>query len=94
MSTEPTERERIENFILTAAIDGYASMHGISLLETVDLFKRFGVFGLLRDNYATLCTQAPCEGAAFADSYITRMSEETHLTTKRSATDASARTRR
>lgn len=74
MSTEPTERERIQNLILTAAIDGYASMHSISLLETVDLFKRFGVFGLLRDNYETLHTQDPYEGAAFADSYIARMS--------------------
>jgi hypothetical protein len=74
MPTEHTERERIENLILTAAIDGYATMHDISLLETVDLFKRFGVFGLLRDNYETLHTQAPYESAAFADSYITRMS--------------------
>ena len=67
------ERERIENLIITATIDGYATMHSISLLETIDLFKRSGIFGLLRDNYETLHTQDIYEGAAFADSYIKRL---------------------
>jgi hypothetical protein len=68
-----TERERLENLIVTAAVDGYAGAHGLGLPETVALFKKHGVFALLRAHCETLHTQGLFEGAEFADSYLKRV---------------------
>jgi hypothetical protein len=69
-----TQIDRKKNLIVVAAIDRYADTHGISNLEAFELFKRFKVLELLRDNYDTLHTQGLFEGASFADDYIARKS--------------------
>jgi hypothetical protein len=69
-----TQTDRKKNLIVVAAIDRYADMHGIGNLEAFELFKRFGVLKLLRDNYDTLHTQDLFEGASFANDYIARNS--------------------
>ncbi|MDR1078699.1 MAG: DUF3791 domain-containing protein [Propionibacteriaceae bacterium] len=67
-----TTMEREQNLIIVAALDRYAAEHDLTPLEAFDQFDRFGVFDLLRDNYATLHTQDLFEGARFAEDYITR----------------------
>ena len=67
-----TQIERNENLIIVAAVERYASMHGIVTVEAFDLFKRYDLFSILRENYETLHTQGLFEGAFFADDYISR----------------------
>jgi hypothetical protein len=71
---EMTQVDREKNLIIVAAIDQYADVHGISNLEAFELFNRFGLLKLLRDNYDTLHTQGLFEGAMFAEDYIARNS--------------------
>ena len=66
--------ERAKNLIVVAALDKYARTHGISNIEAYELFLRYDLLNLLRDNYATLHTQDLYEGAAFADDFISRHS--------------------
>ena len=58
--------------IIVATVERYAAMHGISVVETFDLFKKYDLFTILRENYDTLHTQSLFEGASFADDYIAR----------------------
>ena len=67
-----TQIERNKNLIIVAAVERYADMHGIGVVEAFDLFKRYDLFSILRENYDTLHTQDLFEGALFADDYITR----------------------
>ena len=67
-----TQTERNENLIIVAAVDRYASMHGIGVVEAFDLFKEYDLFSILRENYGALHTQGIFEGASFADDYISR----------------------
>ena len=67
-----TKTERSENLIIVAAVERYASMHDISVVEAFDLFKSYDLFSILRENYAALHTQDLFEGALFADDYIRR----------------------
>jgi hypothetical protein len=67
-----TQREKGENLIIVAAVERYASMHNISVVEAFDLFKKYNLFKILRENYDTLHTQDLFEGAFFADDYIAR----------------------
>ncbi|MDR2610300.1 MAG: DUF3791 domain-containing protein [Clostridiales Family XIII bacterium] len=69
-----TQTDRTKNLIVVAALDRYADMHGISNLKAFEIFRRYGLLELLRDNYETLHTQDIFEGALFADDYITRNS--------------------
>jgi len=64
---------RSENLIIVAAVERYAGMHGISTVEAFDLFKRYDLFSILRENYDTLHTQGLFEGALFANDYIERI---------------------
>ena len=67
-----SQRERMQNLIIVAAVDGYAHAHGISALDAFDIFQRHDLFKVLRDNYETLHTQSLDESARFADDYISR----------------------
>ena len=67
-----TQTERNENLIIVAAVERYASMHGIGVVEAFDLFKSYDLFSILRENYNTLHTQDLFEGASFAADYISR----------------------
>jgi len=67
-----TQLERNENLIIVAAVERYASMHGIGVVEAFDLFNKYDLFSILRENYDTLHTQDLFEGALFAHDYITR----------------------
>jgi hypothetical protein len=63
-----------KNLIVVAALDKFAEMHGISNIEAFELFRRYDLFKVLRNNYCTLHTQGLFEGAFFADDYIARHS--------------------
>ena len=65
-------RERQENLIIVAAVDGYATMHNISPVQAYEVFDHYDLFDILRENYDTLHTQDLFEGAQFADDYISR----------------------
>jgi hypothetical protein len=65
-------RERIQNLIVVAAVDGYAAEHALKPVDAFDLFDRNGLFQVLRDNYETLHTQGLDEGARFAADYLLR----------------------
>ena len=67
-----TQTERNENLIIVAAVEQYANMHGIGVVEAFDLFKKHDLFSILRECYDTLHTQDLFEGAFFADEYIAR----------------------
>jgi len=67
-----TQTERNENLIIVAAVERYASMHAIDVVEAFDMFKKYDLFAILRENYDTLHTQDLFEGALFADDYISR----------------------
>ena len=69
-----TDTERTKNLIIVAAVEKYADMHEISVIEAYDRFKTFGLFEILRSQYEVLRTQDLFEGARFADDYITRVS--------------------
>jgi hypothetical protein len=69
-----TQIEREKNLIIVAALDRYADMYEIGVLDAFDIFKRYGLLDILRDNYGTLHTQGLFEGASFADDYIARHS--------------------
>jgi hypothetical protein len=66
------QRERLQNLIIVAAVDGYATEHNMHPVEAFDLFERYGLFQTLKDNYETLHTQSLGESAAFAADYIAR----------------------
>jgi hypothetical protein len=65
-----TQREHLQNLIIVAAVDGYAAEYAMRPLEAFDLFERYGLFRVLRDNYETLHTQSLDESARFAADYI------------------------
>jgi hypothetical protein len=66
--------ERCKNLIIVAAVERYADMHEISVVDAFDRFKRFNMFEILRSQYGVLHTQDLFEGARFADNYIERVS--------------------
>ena len=67
------QKEREQNLIIVAALDKFSEEQGISLKEAVQLFKRYNLFNILRDNYDTLHTQDIFEGARFARDYIAKV---------------------
>jgi hypothetical protein len=60
-------RERDENLLVVAAVQGYAARHAIPGGEAFDLLRSNGVLAMIRHNYATLHTQAFWESADFAE---------------------------
>jgi hypothetical protein len=67
-------REREQNQIVVAAIDGFSDSQGMTLLEAALIFKQYGVSDVLRDNYDILHTQDLFEGARFASDYLFKVS--------------------
>jgi hypothetical protein len=74
MEASMTQIDREKNLIVVAAIGKYAEMHGINNAEAFEIFKRYDLPDILRNNYDTLHTQDLFEGARFADDYIARHS--------------------
>ncbi|MDR1189089.1 MAG: DUF3791 domain-containing protein [Bifidobacteriaceae bacterium] len=64
--------EREQNLIIVAAVEGYSREHGITPLETFELFRRHDMFKVLRRNFDALHTQDLFEGARFAHDYLAR----------------------
>ncbi len=69
------QKEREQNLIIVAALDRFAEKKGMSLYDTAVLFKEYGLFDLLRENYEVLHTQDIFEGASFASDYLDRVSK-------------------
>jgi hypothetical protein len=65
------QRERDENLLVVAAVEGYALKHGITAKETLALFDKNDLVCLIRSNYGTLHTQSLEESAVFAEDYLT-----------------------
>lgn len=64
-----------EDLIIVAAVEEYAARHALTSEETVELFRKYDVFTVLRSEYAYLHTQPLTEGADFAENYIKRRGE-------------------
>ena len=69
------QKEREQNLMVVAALDRFAEQEGLSLHDSVRIFRQYGIFDLLRDNYEALHTQGLYEGANFASDYIARASQ-------------------
>jgi hypothetical protein len=69
-----TQKEKEQNLMIVAAVDGYAYKHGITASEALSIFRRHDIFSRLRNNYETLHTQSLDESAAFAEDVIARFS--------------------
>ena len=66
-------RNRDENLMLVAAVEGYSFEHGMNEKDVVDLFSRHNVFNLLRSQYDTLHTQSLDESVSFAEDVLSRV---------------------
>ncbi|MDR1185992.1 MAG: DUF3791 domain-containing protein [Bifidobacteriaceae bacterium] len=60
-------RQRDENLLVVAAVQGYAERHSIPGHQAFELLRSNGVLQTVRDNYATLHTQGLWESADFAE---------------------------
>jgi hypothetical protein len=60
-------RERDENLLVVAAVQGYSSRHAISDHRAFELLRANGVLKLIREHYSTLHTQSLSESAEFAE---------------------------
>lgn len=61
-----TEKE-IENLLVVYAVEGYAHKHNMTPLETLRVFKKYGVYADIRRCYRTLHTQSLDESVYFAE---------------------------
>jgi hypothetical protein len=59
--------------MIVAAVEGYSFKHGMTARAAYELFKRHGVFALIRSQYDTLHTQSLDESVAFAEDVLSRM---------------------
>lgn len=60
------QRERDENLMVVAAVEGYSLKTGLAPVEAFDIFKRNGVFAKIRESYDALHTQSLNESVEFA----------------------------
>jgi hypothetical protein len=63
---EMMQRERDENLMVVAAVEGYSLKMGLPPAETFDLFRRNDVFAKIRKSYGALHTQGLDESVEFA----------------------------
>ena len=68
-------RKYDEDLIIVAAVEEFAARHGMTSEKTVELFRKYDMFTVLRSEYAYLHTQPLTEGADFAENYIKRRGE-------------------
>ena len=68
-------RKYDEDLIIVAAVEEFAVRHGMTSEKTVELFRKYDMFTVLRSEYAYLHTQPLTEGADFAENYIKRRGE-------------------
>ena len=59
-----------EKLLIVCAVEGYAHRHNLTTLETLKLFRKYGVTGAIRQYYSTLHTQDIDETVYFAEDYI------------------------
>ena len=62
-----TEAERDQNLMLVYAIEGYSQRHNLPEKDVIYLFKKHGIFQLIRKNYNALHTQDLDESISFAE---------------------------
>lgn len=67
------QKERDMNLLVVAAVEGYSMKNGIPASKTAEIFRRKGVFDIIRANYEILHTQSLEESAAFAGDVLARM---------------------
>ena len=65
-------RQRDENLMLVAAIEQYAQKYEIPTVNTLDIFRQYGIIALIRQHYSALHTQPLEESFYFADDIIKR----------------------
>jgi len=66
-------RRRDENLMVVTAVEGYSFRHGVTTKETFELFRRCGIFDLIRSQYDTLHTQSLDESISFAEDVLSGM---------------------
>ena len=70
-----TPKERDQNLMVVAAVEGYAFSHHMDARSVLALFIRNKVNELIRSQYEVLHTQDLDESVAFAEDILTRESE-------------------
>jgi hypothetical protein len=67
------QRDRDENLLVVAAVEGYALKHNVSARDALELFDKHGLLAIIRAHYGALHTQALDESAAFAEDVLGRL---------------------
>lgn len=68
-------RERDENLIVIAAVEGYSFEHGMKTKDTFELFRQHNMFELIRSQYDVLHTQSLDESVIFAEDVLARVNK-------------------
>ena len=68
-------RNRDENLMVVAAVEGYSFVHRMSEKDTFDLFSRYNIFNLLRSQYDVLHTQSLDESVSFVNDVLSRLTK-------------------
>jgi hypothetical protein len=66
------EKNRDENLLVVAAVEGYSRRHRVPARETISTFASEGLLRLIRDNYPVLHTQSLDESVDFAEDVLAR----------------------
>jgi len=68
-------KNRDENLMVVAAVEGYSFEHGINEKDVFDLFSRHDIFNLLRSQYDILHTQSLEESVSFVRDVLSRVAK-------------------
>ena len=68
--SEDTIKTDDENLLVVAAVEAYAYNHNISSSETFELFKKYNIPNLIRENYESLHTQDLDDTIQFAEDVL------------------------
>jgi hypothetical protein len=65
-------KERDQNLMLVAAVEGYSQRHNMEPSDVLKLFIKNNINTLIRSQYETLHTQSLDESASFAEDILNR----------------------
>ena len=66
------EIERDQNLMVVYAVEGYSHQHNMSVKDVIILFRKHGIYQLIRKNYNALHTQNLDECVSFAEDVLLR----------------------
>jgi hypothetical protein len=66
------QRQKDENLMVVAAVEGYSHRHKISSIRTLRLFKKHNITALIRKHYKPLHTQSLEENVFFAEDILNK----------------------